>query len=381
MNIKYQVRELKNKIKVFEYRYRVNGRQTTKSFRAKSATKTAEKAAIKELENFAKEIEAKKTLGVAKDESSTKFSEYSELVFKIHDRNLSEQTKQNRQYYLSVINEYIGNVKLKNLTATRIESFLVKMSETKSDQVLSKYKQIINIVMDHAFSKDLIPINPMMKVRIKISQKNIKEVQPIDIKELEKYLEIARGNKKYYFTLLLMLYTGMRVGEALALQFDDWDFERNIIHITKNRKRNGKIGPVKKDRPRTFPIHEKLKELYDEVKTWHDYNKEILEDDYEDNNLFIAHEDGQFIPYSAFRQYLRRLDKTGIKIRPHQLRHTFATLFDDINLKDLQAMGGWKDVDTLINVYQAHKGYKTKTIKTLNEKFSNIKNGNESKSI
>jgi len=45
--------------------------------------------------------------------------------------------------------------------------------------------------------------------------------------------------------------------------------------------------------------------------------------------------------FSAFKDYLRRLDKKAFKLRPHQLRHTFATLFDDINLKDLQAMGGW----------------------------------------
>jgi len=85
-----------------------------------------------------------------------------------------------------------------------------------------------------------------------------------------------------------MLYTGMRVGEALALTFDDWDSDKKIIYINKNRQRNGKIGPVKKDRPRTFPVHEKLKELNDEVMEWHENNKEILENDYEDNPLFIS---------------------------------------------------------------------------------------------
>jgi integrase len=380
MTVKYTIRKGKDDIKTFQYRYRVNGKQTTKSFKAKNTTKTTEKAAIKELENFAKEIEAKKTLGIAKDESSTKFKDYAELVFKIHDRDAAEQTKRNRRYALKTINEHIGNVKLKNLSATRIESFLVKMSEAKSDQVLSKYKQIINIVMDHAFSKDLIEMNPMLKVKIKISQKNLKEVQPVDIEMFEEYLEVAKENKKYYFILLLMLYTGMRVGEALALTFDDWDFDKKIIYINKNRQINGKIGPVKKDRPRTFPIHEKLKELYDDVKTWHKNNKEILEDDYEENNLFIAHEDGRYILYSAFKDYLRRLDKKVFKLRPHQLRHTFATLFDDINLKDLQAMGGWKDIDTLINIYQAHKGYKPKTIQSLNEKFEQIQTKKESKS-
>ena len=53
----------------------------------------------------------------------------------------------------------------------------------------------------------------------------------------EEYLEVAQENKKYYFILLLMLYTGMRVGEALALTFDDWDYDKKIIYINKNRQR------------------------------------------------------------------------------------------------------------------------------------------------
>ena len=52
MTVKYTIRKGKDDIKTFQYRYRVNGKQTTKSFKAKNTTKTTEKAAIKELENY-----------------------------------------------------------------------------------------------------------------------------------------------------------------------------------------------------------------------------------------------------------------------------------------------------------------------------------------
>ncbi|QVK19296.1 hypothetical protein KHQ81_06280 [Mycoplasmatota bacterium] len=73
---KYQIKKNIDDTKTFQYRYRnINGRQKTKSFRAKNTTKNAEKAALKELKDFAKEMEANKTLGIATDESSTKFSD------------------------------------------------------------------------------------------------------------------------------------------------------------------------------------------------------------------------------------------------------------------------------------------------------------------
>jgi len=69
---------------------------------------------------------------------------------------------------------------------------------------------------------------------------------------------------------------------------------------------------------------------------------------------------------------MRRLDKKMFRLRPHQLRHTFATFLDNISLKDLQAIGGWKDANTVINIYQSHIGYKSETIESLNNKFKDF---------
>ncbi|QVK19287.1 hypothetical protein KHQ81_06235 [Mycoplasmatota bacterium] len=113
---------------------------TTKTIKINGNTKTAKNKAVKEMEKFIKELKAQKTLGIAKDESSMKFSEYADIVFKIRDRKASFQTKINRKYYLVVVKKYFGNIKLKDITATKIENFFTEMSETKSDQVLSKYK-------------------------------------------------------------------------------------------------------------------------------------------------------------------------------------------------------------------------------------------------
>lgn len=348
--------------KSYQVRYRIDEKEKSETFESK-----------REANRFKKEIEAKLNLGLARDESTMKFSEYAEMVFKIRDRKAAFVTKQNRGYTLSAINEHLGNIKLKDLSATRIENFFAEMSETKSDQVLTKYKQILNIVLDFAFSKDLIVSNPMLKVKFDISQQNLKQIKPIDINVFKNYINYAKIVRKYYFGLLLMLYTGVRVGELLALRLDDFDFNKNLIYIIKSRQRNGIIGPVKKGRNRTIPIHEKTSELYCEVEMYHNNNKRLLKEEYQDNQLFIANDDGTYVSYNGFRMHLSRLDKKiGVTLRPHQLRHTFSTFLRGMEIKDIQKMTGHKDMDTLVNIYQDHDGYKDKTIEDLDTLFKNI---------
>jgi len=327
----------------------------------------------KEANEFKKKIEAEKVLGTLKDKSNIRFKEYAPLVFQIRDRKASYQTKQNRKYYLKILLEKIGNWKIVEITAIRLKKLLFEFSEENSDQVLIKYKQIINIVLDSAAEEDIIEYNPMMKVKFAISQKNINDVKPIDINSFKTYLIYANEIKKYYFGLLLMFYTGMRIGEVLALKLEDFDFEKNVINVNKNLQKNMQIGEVKKGRHREYPIIEEIAELHYEVTLHHKHNKDLLENKYHDNNLFIAHYDGSYVSYNAFQMYLRRLDdKTSIKLRPHQLRHTFATFMRGIEIKDIQKMTGHKDVNTLVNVYQDHDGFKDETVEALNERYKKI---------
>lgn len=123
----YKTFVAKDGSKSLQYKYRINGRVTTKTIKINGNTKTAKNKAVKEMEKFIKELKAQKTLGIAKDESSMKFSEYADIVFKIRDRKASFQTKQNRKYYLDVVKKYFGNIKLKDITATKIENFFTEM--------------------------------------------------------------------------------------------------------------------------------------------------------------------------------------------------------------------------------------------------------------
>gem|GEM_PF-3226662 len=342
--------------------YYVNGKKRRKSFSNK-----------KDAQKFKKQVEAEKELGELKDRSNIRFKDYAPLVFELRDKNASAQTKQNRSIYLKKLIEKYGNWKLAEITPVKIKKAFVELSNQYSNQVMLKIKQIFNIVFDSATEDEIMEYNPLTRIKYKISQKNIKKVNAANIYDIILYLYYAKQNFKYYLAIMLVYYTGMRIGEALALSLDDFNFEKNIIIINKSLQRNMEIGPTKTKKERKYPIIEEIAELYYEALYWHNENKKIYGDKYQDNRLFIAHEDGSPVSYNALKKYLERIDKKiGRKMRPHQIRHWYATMLRGMDPKDIGELGGWQDADTMLNVYQEHDGFRDETIMQLQQKYKSI---------
>mgnify|MGYP003898636593 FL=1 len=342
--------------------YYVNGKKRRKSFSNK-----------KDAQKFKKQVEAEKELGELKDRSNIRFKDYAPLVFELRDKNASAQTKQNRSIYLKKLIEKYGNWKLAEITPVKIKKAFVELSNQYSNQVMLKIKQIFNIVFDSATEDEIMEYNPLTRIKYKISQKNIKKVNAANIYDIILYLYYAKQNFKYYLAIMLVYYTGMRIGEALALSLDDFNFEKNIIIINKSLQRNMEIGPTKTKKERKYPIIEEIAELYYEALYWHNENKKIYGDKYQDNRLFIAHEDGSPVSYNALKKYLERIDKKiGRKMRPHQIRHWYATMLRGMDPKDIGELRGWQDADTMLNVYQEHDGFRDETIMQLQQKYKSI---------
>lgn len=384
------IRERKGKNYVsFQVRYIIDGVRYAKTFKSKSLKQKDINETLSLAKKFAQEIEAKKLLDIPVDETNITFKDYAETVFAVWDRNSAYQTKKNRRYALDKLYEYCGKWKLKDITPTKLENLFLKLAETNSDQVLRKYRDIFNIVFKSARKKRLITYNPVDALDIRISQKNLKEVTSIEIDILMDYLNhIRQRNKRIWVGLMLCFLTSLRIGEALALQLTDFEYFPNkiyfdesktnylagIVRVTKNRQRNGEVGETKKGIKKIIPIYNKLDELYqfalqlriEDMKKWGE--------DYQDNKLLVCKEDGTPYTYSAVRELMRRVEReTSIKIRPHQLRHTFDTYMRGVELKDLQMITGNTKADTLLNVYIDHNGFRPETIQVLNERFNFVK--------
>lgn len=131
---------------------------------------------------------------------------------------------------------------LPKIANKRIDSFTVLDCQKLVNQWAeyfnsAKYpKGIAQQVFDYAIKMNIITDNPMRKVKLPKRKETINEVNKFyNTDELKHFFDCVKdyGNMKYLAFFRLLAFTGMRKGEALALNWSDIDFEKKLVYITK----------------------------------------------------------------------------------------------------------------------------------------------------
>lgn len=167
--------------------------------------------------------------------------------------------------------------------------------------------------------------------------KNSEEFEEFKIIEREEYYKIyhACNSKRDKLIIALLFENGLRIGEVLGIQFEDIILEDNALNIV-SRDNNENDSRVKNKAEGTVWFPEYVARLLTNYIT-----SEI--NDYKSNFLFInldGGNKGKPIMYSTIYQlFIHLSNKTGIKVRPHMLRHGYATEkrkagFDLIEIKE-----------------------------------------------
>ncbi|MEM0130895.1 MAG: tyrosine-type recombinase/integrase [Saccharolobus sp.] len=199
-------------------------------------------------------------------------------------------------------------------------SLLNRQGKTKGDEMDKKRARNVTVryyvIAVRRFLKWLgIPIKPPIpKIRKK-------EVKALTEEEINRVLEACKRARDKLI-IRLLLDTGLRANELLSIKIKDIDIDNNMIRV-----RNTKNGEER-------------------VVFFTDNTKQILKKYIRGKNL----DDKLFyITYDALYRKLKRVgEKVGIDLRPHVLRHTFATLSlkRGMNLITLQKLLGHKDIKT-----------------------------------
>ena len=147
-------------------------------------------------------------------------------------------------------------------------------------------------------------------------------------KEEVKNLFAVTFNLKHRLILMLLYYSGMRLDELVNIKWEDFDFERNTIHL--------KV--TKGEKERVIFLHEKLKAL---IQNFHLQNKGLV---------FNSNFGKKYNPRSIQMIVRQAAEKAGItkKVTPHTLRHSFAThlLEGGADIRSIQSLLGHKNLQT-----------------------------------
>jgi integrase/recombinase XerD len=177
--------------------------------------------------------------------------------------------------------------------------------------------------------QDLIPLS-LLKRRIKLKLPEVlpRAMHPADVKKLLSAIDDIRDRA----LILLLLRTGMRIGEALGLRLNDLDMQDRKVHLFQGEKNSmGRVVYLSDD-------------VLLALKLWlrrRDPNKEFVF--YGHGNKPICYSTGR----SRFVKYIQKagLEQKGYTV--HCLRHTFASelLNAGMRLECLQQLLGHQDIE------------------------------------
>ncbi|MBO5969815.1 MAG: site-specific integrase [Clostridia bacterium] len=306
---------------------------------------------------------------------------------------LAKGIKENtRQTYMSLYNKHIrpvlGNRKIADVRYSDVQKFyqdLLYDGDLKINTVES-----INGVLTPVFSlavKDMLirssPTKGAFRQVKKQSGLKQEKRKPLSVREQDIFLRYISNTPKYrkWYSLFCFLFgTGCRIGEALALQWDDCDFDDHMIHVrhTLARYKNSDgipekhIGTPKTDcGVRSIPMRPDVKAaLMETLRMRIDENIISQEIDGYSNFVFVGIR-GNALDVSTVEAAMKSIVKTYNKTEeymaerekrepvylpvftPHIIRHTFCTRLceADVNLKVIQEIMGHNDITTTMNIY------------------------------
>ncbi len=270
----------------------------------------------------------------------------------------------------------IGNYQIASITPAMLTNFFDEKKEEYALVTLETMRFVLKSTFKYAFEQELIPEFQLSKVSfpgkrdVKVPKKNIRIVTDDDIEKM--YMEATRHyitggyvHPIVYRMLIFILYSGLRIGEAIGLQWDDVEKDLSAIHVNrtaarkKRRNNDGKSettgnkteiifkSPKTEKGYRTIPLPNRAVQILEELS----------DGEHKGTDLVFTSKAGKIIEYtSAFKALKRLIKEADCEYNDytiHGLRHTYGSILirKGVNIKIVSELLGHANVAFTYNVY------------------------------
>ena len=327
-------------------------------------------------------------------------------------RGLKDNTFSNYKYmYTMFVEPDFGKRKIVDLKRSDIRSFYNHLADERHVQIntIDCIHTVLHQVLELGVEDDYLRYNPSdnaLKELKKARNFEVTKRRALTVPEqelFEAYLSKQGQYHRWYPIFIIMLWTGMRVGEVTGLRWCDIDLEDDTISVNHTLvyydKRNDERCTFAINTPKTaageriIPMLPKVKEAFMMEKQYQEecgLESRAVVDGYRD--FIFINRFGNVQHQGTLNKALSRivrdcnfeiLDKPHKKdtvILPkfsnHSLRHTFTTRMCEagVNLKVMQEILGHADAETTMDIYaEATKELKRAELDSFAEFFVRVK--------
>lgn len=231
-----------------------------------------------------------------------------------------------------------------------------------SKKTILEHHRLISAMLHKAVYWQLIPYNPAERVqppRAPKAQRRFYDDEQCKVL-LKGLNELEENEMKYKVAIILTVFTGVRLGELMGLDWENIDFKNKEITVNKSSQYLASTGVYTKP-PKTpssfrhISIPDSVIEILEEYKLWYDSQKELCGEFWEESNrLFIQDNGKPMHPDTVSKWFVKFVQKIGLPyLNFHGIRHTNATLLisQNVDVAVVAARLGHAQISTTFNFY------------------------------
>lgn len=297
--------------------------------------------------------------------TNTTFKEAAELWLESYKKTVKESSYSRTKI---IFNKHIypkfGNIKLSKINTAYCQKIVNDWSEKGTSKQYPLFINYMNKVFKYAINIGLTSDNPTLNLLIPKPQiKTEKKLKLYTKEQLELFLnEVSQEQNPYFknrdYTLFrLLAFSGCRIGEILALTWDNINFKTNEMAIKKTVARSDKYyiseTPKTKKSNRIIYLDEKtIKQL----KFWKlEQRKYLFQLGFTKANYLFTNDENNFtINQSVAERYNIYRERAGLPyIGLHGFRHTHASMLYEAGAdhKEVQERMGHANIKTTMDTY------------------------------
>ena len=335
------------------------------------------KEAEVELAKFVTEVQS----GLVIDGKALRFSEFVEIWKR--DYGSKELAPSTYKRYCRMLETrllpYFGRFYINKIKPTDIMKFYdllekdtqlvrkqgnngAKTKKPLSGKTILEHHRLLRAMLHKAVYWQLIVTNPAERVQPpkarKPKRKSYDDEQTKIL--LENLEQLSIEDTKYKVAIILTVFTGVRLGELMGLEWQDIDLKNGIICINRSSQYLADLGvftkvPKTESSIREIAIPEFIVSLLEEYKLWYDDQKSFYGELWTNSDRLFVQVDGKPMhPSTISKWFVKFVAQIGLPvINFHGLRHTNASLLvaQNVDIAVISARLGHAQISTTLDFY------------------------------